>query len=311
MIWKNEGALSAGDGADDLVYPRELHVLGADALVATRPDAAELAPDRRFQSLRTLASRVESEPILPVRALVFHCSRCGSTLLARLFVAEGGSRVFAEPEVLGKFFWNYAAQLARGEMHRELAAFVRAFGLSPNSNECGVVIKLPSWALLFLKPLRACFPATPFAYMLRDPVEVVASISAYQPGFLRDQNRDAIARAFGGDPEAVRRLRPLEWYSWYVDRNLRLALRQADEFTAVIDHARLATESVRWVNAVTSGRLARDQPDVEQLLSRHAKSPAQSYERVASEADDELAKFVAPLVGEAYGLWQQHLGRAG
>ena len=143
MIWKNEGALSIGDGVDDLVYPRELHALGGDSLVATQPDAARVPPDRRFQSLRELALRVEREPVLPVRALVFHCSRCGSTLLARLFAAEGSSRVFAEPAVLGKFLWTHSNQLARGEMNRELAAFVHAFGLSPKPSERGLVIKVP------------------------------------------------------------------------------------------------------------------------------------------------------------------------
>lgn len=307
MIFKNEGALSVDERADDLVYPRELHAIGADALVATRPDAAQLPPERRFQSLRELADRVEREPVLPLRALVFHCSRCGSTLLARLFVAEGSSRVFAEPEVLGKFFWSYAGQLARGEMRRELAAFVRAFGLEPKPGERGLVIKLPSWALRFIGPLRACFPGTPFAYLLRDPVEVVASISGYRPGFLRDENRDTIATAFGGDPEAVRHLQPAEWHAWYVDRNLRLALQHASEFNAVIDHARFAEESVRWVNAMTSARLAPDRSDVGRLLSRHAKSPAQTYQPDAVGSDADLAKLVTPLAGEAYRLWQRRL----
>jgi hypothetical protein len=307
MTWKNEGLLSASEGADDRVYPRELHVLGRDALVAIDPNPAQLPPERRFQSLRALALRTEREPVLPVRALVFHCSRCGSTLLSRLFAAEGSSRVFAEPAVLGKFFWSYAQELARGEMRRELFAFVQAFGLEPRPAERGLVIKLPSWALLFLEPLRACFPDALFAYLLRNPVEVVASICTYQPGFLHGENRATLAREFGGDAEEVCRLQPAEWYAWYVDRNLRLALRHESVFATVIDHARFAEESVRWVNAVTSAHLARSQPDIEQLLARHAKSPSETYNSGSLRADANLAEIVTPLAGEAYRLWQQRL----
>jgi len=307
MIWKNEGLLSGGESAGALVYPRELHVLGRDALVAIDPNAAQLAPDRRFESLHELTSRVERGSVLPVRALVFHSSRCGSTLLARLFAAEGSTRVFAEPPVLGRFLWRFAEQLGRGEMQRELAAFVRAFGLAPTPNELGVVIKLPSWALLFLEPLRACFPNTPFAYLLRDPIQVVASIRDYQPIFLGRSNRPRLAAAFGGDPATASRMDVVEWYAWYIDRNLRLALKHERVFTAVIDHARLAEQSVRWVNAVTSAHLEPSRADIAQLLGRHAKSPDKAYRSPAAADVANFETIVTNAAGEAYRLWQQRL----
>jgi hypothetical protein len=310
MIWKNEGLLSAGENPDDLVYPREFHRLGNTAVITSAPNAAQLPFQRRFESLSELVTRAKHDTVLPVRALVFHCSRCGSTVLARLFAAEGSSRVFAEPAVLGKFLWAYAKEIARGEMQRELAAFVHAFGSNPRTSESGLVIKLPSWALLFLHPLRACFPNARFAYVLRDPVAVVASICAYQPGFLWAEDRATLASAFGADADAVRRLQPTEWYAWYIDRNLRLALQHEREFTEVIDHAEIAEGALRCVNAVTSANLTASQPEIQQLLTRHAKSPTDVYKPVRLRAENEFVELVSSIAGEAYGQWRQRLKRA-
>lgn len=309
MESKIEGLLSPEGAGGGHEYPREFHALGADSLVATRAATPGLPVERRFQSLRELATRLEREPALPLRALIFHCSRCGSTLLAQLLALEGSTRVFAEPQVLNKFLWTHAAQFARGEMHRELRAFVVAFGLSPAGGERGFAIKLSSSALLFLPTLRACFPQVPFVYLLRNPGEVVASISAQPPLFLQEENRSTFARAWGGDPAVVQPLSAVEWYAWYVDRNLRLALQHASNFSEAIDHAQSGTRFLAWVNRLTSAQLSPDRANVAGLLARHSKSPHRPY-RPETAGPLDVATRVMSIAGEAYQLWRERLAHS-
>ena len=66
--------------------PRRYYDLGESSIVEwqrgveDRDDKAA----RRFYTLRDLALRLEHEPAVPPSVLIFHCGRCGSTLLARL-----------------------------------------------------------------------------------------------------------------------------------------------------------------------------------------------------------------------------------
>lgn len=307
MESKIEGLLSPEGAGGGHEYPREFRTLGRDTLVATRSqEAGAAAHVRRFQSLRDLDLRLQREPALPLRALIFHCSRCGSTLLAQLLALEGSIRVFSEPPVLNEFLWSRTAQLEPDEMHRALRTFVRAFGFSPAEGERGLAIKLSSTALLFLPALRVCFPDVPFVYLLRKPGEVVTSINANPPFFLRGKSRHVLARAWGGDPALAEQLSAADWHAWYVERNLRLALQHANEFSDVIDHEQSGTRFLEWVNRLTLAELPLHRPDIARLLAHHSKAPHRTYQP-DSAWNADLAANATPVADEIYQLWRGRL----
>ena len=114
------------------------------------------------------------------RGLIFHMSRCGSTLVAQMLAAAGETVISEAPpldaaiqlEVLGA----PAARCAG-----VLAAMVAALGRRQPAAESRLMLKHDSWHAMSLPLIRRSFPNTPWVFIYRDPVEVMVS-QARQPG---------------------------------------------------------------------------------------------------------------------------------
>jgi hypothetical protein len=104
---------------------------------------------------------------VPPAGLIFHVSRCGSTLAARMLSAAG-LRVLSEPPPL-----DVAIQSGHTARVRSIAA---ALGAGRP-----YILKLDAWHIHALPLLREAFPGTPWVFLYRDPVEVLAS-HARSPG---------------------------------------------------------------------------------------------------------------------------------
>ncbi|HLK22062.1 MAG TPA: aspartyl/asparaginyl beta-hydroxylase domain-containing protein [Bryobacteraceae bacterium] len=152
--------------------------------------------------------------------LIFHMSRCGSTLVAQMLKAIEGITVFSEPPVLDTVVRAGQAEWVR--------AMVRALG----SRRCQYFVKLDCWHVLDLARFRRAFPKTPCIFLHRDSAEVLASHAAQPgewtiPGYL-DSKR------FGFD---ACELEPAD-LAGYRERLLAGMLRSVAE----------SGEEVRWVN---------------------------------------------------------------
>lgn len=109
--------------------------------------------------------------------LIFHMSRCGSTLTAQMLAAIPGMVVASEPEP-----FDSVLQLAQANAQIPLdkrIALLRAMAAMLGRDRFGdrrqFVIKTDSWHALALPLLRAAFPDSPWLYLFRDPTEVMVS----------------------------------------------------------------------------------------------------------------------------------------
>src|SRR6185295_8105704 len=87
--------------------PGRYYDLGGSSMVSW-DDGNPARGDRRpsqFYSLGDLELRLQQDAALPLTGLIFHCSRCGSTLLTRLLEIDPGNRVFIEPRGLREFIF--------------------------------------------------------------------------------------------------------------------------------------------------------------------------------------------------------------
>jgi hypothetical protein len=116
--------------------------------------------------------------MLPLSGLLFHLSRCGSTLIAQTLKAWPGTRVLSEPELL-----DTALMTALCGMDPDWLVFrgVLAALRQPTASDRRVVIKLDAWHALALAHLQARLPAVPWLFVYRDPLEVLVS-HAREPG---------------------------------------------------------------------------------------------------------------------------------
>ena len=133
--------------------------------------AATLQPFNRLFRYRTpLDAFVARAPApLPMpRGLIFHMSRCGSTLVAQMLDAVPDNVVLAEPP-------PFDSALRHG------SDVLRAAAAALGRGHANYFLKTDAWHVNMLPAIRHAFPGVPWVFLYRDPVEVLAS-HARMPG---------------------------------------------------------------------------------------------------------------------------------
>lgn len=141
--------------------------------------------DRMFRtrtSLDVLIEGARTADTVPLSGFVFHMSRCGSTLLARVLGAPPRNLVASEPEPLDAvILWAEQSSAPYDLKVAAVRAVVAGLGHRRGADWQHFFIKLDGWHILSHRLLRDAFPDVPWVFLHRDPVEVVASLEA-MPG---------------------------------------------------------------------------------------------------------------------------------
>jgi len=162
-LWFGSGKLAAPFFHDEV---RRAEALPLNWLLRTRMPLVSL-----------VAGASGDEP--PLRGLIFHMSRCGSTLLAQMLGTIAGAVVTSEPEPLDAVLrWIALARPPAEVASTAIRAMASALGRRSAVSVDAHVIKLEIWHTLFLPELRAALPGTAWAYLHRDAVEVLVSLMA-------------------------------------------------------------------------------------------------------------------------------------
>ncbi len=147
---------------------------------------------------------LDGEPSLEPAGMIFHLSRCGSTLVSRLLGTLPGVVVVAEPAPLNTLLGLNPDRINEAALAEAVRLLVRALGRCRHSDERRLVLKCTSWNIRRRAALAAAFPETPWIWVQRDPARVLASLLAKPPGWLGLQAAPRrAARRFGLDPAAV------------------------------------------------------------------------------------------------------------
>jgi len=147
---------------------------------------------------------LDREPSLEPAGMIFHLSRCGSTLVSRLLGTLPGVVVVAEPGPLNTLLAVDAAQVDEADLVAAVRLVVRALGRRRHGDERRLVLKTSSWNIRRREILAAAFPDTPWIWVQRDPSDVLASLLAKPPGWLALQAAPGqAARRFGLDRDAI------------------------------------------------------------------------------------------------------------
>lgn len=109
--------------------------------------------------------------------LVFHMSRCGSTLVAQALAAMPGHVVLSEPAPFDELLQVCAS---RNDIALETrASWLRGMAAALCSERSGTLrrrfLKTDCWHVGALPLLRAAFPDTPWIFLYRDPYDVLIS----------------------------------------------------------------------------------------------------------------------------------------
>lgn len=110
-----------------------------------------------------------------VSGMIFHMSRCGSTLATQMLRHSSKHVVIAEPDVLGQFLQNF-----RGSPEflinslRNLIALLADTLCKPDQK---LIIKWSSWNIYLIDSICQAVPEVPMCYQYRSPNEVLVSLA--------------------------------------------------------------------------------------------------------------------------------------
>lgn len=119
---------------------------------------------------------------IPPAGLIFHVSRCGSTLVTKALARAPGTMMISQGGPLQYGFWAHltdgwrrpaeATSQTLARLRNMMLAMTRPRG----SGARRAFFKPISWNTLYIDLIMAAWPGTPALFLYRDPVEVIASV---------------------------------------------------------------------------------------------------------------------------------------
>jgi hypothetical protein len=249
-------------------------------LKATR--AALARPINRLLRCRmTIADFLRGPPegLRAPDGLVFHMSRCGSTLVARMLAALPGSYAVNEAEPVDAML-HIAAGAPEDVQVAALRAIVGGLGRRPSARW---FLKLSAWPTLKLPLFRRAFPDTPWLFLHRDPAAVLASQLAMRGTELEPAITPPAL--FGLESEAA--MTDEDYCAAALARICEAAL--AEDGGLFVDHADLPQA---FFDAILPHfgvpAEAAGMPSLRDLPSRHAKHPDRPWTPDESPIDPAI-----------------------
>lgn len=171
---------------------------------------------RQHTPLDTLTERVHSHPGLPLHGLIFHMSRCGSTLVAQAFAALSDSVVLSEPASLGILLeWQIAAPSGdAGAAASLLRGLLSALGQPCRTADRRLFLKTECWHICHIDRLLTALPGVPWVFLYREPLQVLASHARMPSVYLMP----GTGIHHGLMPPAALLTQPLQHAAWMLGR---------------------------------------------------------------------------------------------
>ncbi len=231
-------------------------------------------------------------PGLEPRGFVFHVSRCGSTLVAQMLASCRRFLVLSEPSPVDAVL---RAPVVRSTRVAWLRRLLSVLGRPPE-REGALFVKFDSWSVLHLDLVAEAFPATPWIFLYRDPLEVLVSLLRHSgvhgvPGALPPE-------LFGLAPAELPDLSREEYVARVLERICEAALAHADDPRGLfVDYRRLPGFVLDRLPRHLGLELAEAELQrMSEVARLDAKNPALRFEpRSATAVPPEVARVARQL----------------
>jgi hypothetical protein len=110
---------------------------------------------------------------IELKSLVFHVSRCGSTMLSQSLVTSSGNIMISEAPLIDQILRTTVFDFKQKCVLVE--AVIRLLGQKRFPEQKNLIIKLDAWHIFNVCQLRLVFPELPFVLLYRNPTEVLKS----------------------------------------------------------------------------------------------------------------------------------------
>jgi hypothetical protein len=233
--------------------------------------------------------------------LIFHMSRSGSTLLARLLATAAGTVVLNEPPFLNRILMAGDRETSHQRaLMRRMLATCRA-EILPGAVR--IVVKTTSWNVLHAAVLGNAFPEAAKVLLTRDSIEVLVSLVEQPPAWLE------------ADPESIEAAPArAERAAIQLSRYLDAAAVLVDDRWCAVRYEDLPQAAERVMARL--GRTAPLDPEAAMaVVANHSKRPDQRWQpdgaSKRARASDEVRAAARRHVGPAQARLQAALAGVG
>jgi hypothetical protein len=231
---------------------------------------------------------------------IFHVSRCGSTLVSNALRALEDTIVISEAQPVAAATWLFFDQVGKDQGHNLfrsviLRAVVRALGQRKLGTERRYFIKFSSLEVLFIEHIKRLWPAVPWLFVIRNPIEVIVSNLRKGATWTRFQSEPDVATSAldCSVGEAVDLTRE-EYCARMIGRTCRSALEHAGDNSLFVDYNQLTPETLLRI-----ARFFGVEPSIDELLgmekaaTRYSKDPSKGgFIPDAKAKQDEASELV-------------------
>lgn len=272
-----------------------------------------------LDDLETHFNHLKSSQLL---GIIFHLSRCGSTLTTQALSKIKFTRIISEPKIIT--YLKIALQdliIDHRKAERILKVIVKLwFGDSNQKTIKNLIIKLSSWHTILFELFQNSFPKAPILFLIRNPYEILVSEIERPSQPIKDIMEDSVLaskRLFISEQE-LKRISIEEYIALSIQLNIQTVLEKIKSKTIVVDHKELP-------NSIFDKILPHFKmlPDVEELkdmedrILYRGKKIEQKYKDDTSDKISKITpqmrvainKYVDTVFSELLKLKEKNIGK--
>ncbi|QQE84753.1 sulfotransferase family protein [Pseudomonas putida] len=258
---------------------------------------------RRDTNLQALLDWQVRSPGLEPSVLVFHASRCGSTLIAQLLASQARNIVLSEPPPLDNLLRASLQDPGAKDWQAEgVRALLSAYGQRRQGDERQLVIKLDAWNVFEAPLLAELYPEVPRVFLYRDPLEIVVSQLRQAgmhrvPGLLGASALDTLLGSGKG-------MDTVQYTCRVVGEILKAGLQLCREHGGIAVNYSELPEAIWGRLAPVFGVMPSDVPRLREVAAFDAKQPGMNFsadsQRKRAQASEQVLEGVRKWALEPY-----------
>jgi hypothetical protein len=261
----------------------------------------------RNTSIEELVQLADSFPPIEPAGIIFHISRCGSTLLTNVLKAGGECTVLSEAPLIDCLVQQDKFQgisvgveglenTRRRLLQAVISLYTACFGLQ-------VVIKAHTTNMMHISRLRLIWPWVPFIVNIRNPVEVMASNLAKPSDMMRSILTPYTSHnVFGFTGPETRQMSMEEYCARCLGKLLEAANAQLDDRCWVLDFKNMGIENIYKMAHLLNVRMP--ETNAEQITNAFlVYSKDRSGESLYESDSDQKQRESPPSVHSLAAQW--------
>lgn len=233
-------------------------------------------------------------PVVP-SGMVFHISRCGSTLIANALRISANTIVISEAQpfsaaLLPDCFRAELVNDATGNSTRAhaLRSLVTIFGHSFHREVPNLVIKFTSWNILRMSFLRSLWPTVPCIVVVRDPVEVMVSNLRSPSGWMQwKASLPSVLQLFPWTRDEIAKMNAEEYCARVLGLFCQAGAQIRDEHIRVVEYTSLDTERIYKIAEFFNVKINKDHEGTIRTILEYYSKEVNSRPYLDDRADKQ------------------------